>query len=204
MKGIIGKKIGMTQIFDKEGRVIPVTVLKTGPCTVIQIKTEEKDGYRGIVLGFEDVKEKSLNKPLKGKFTKLNLPLKKYLREFRDENIENYKIGDEIGVDIFKVGDKVSVIGFTKGKGFTGVVKRWGFKGGPKSHGSMIHRKPMSIGDTNPNRVIKGKKMPGHLGNERVKVKNLEIVKINKENNLILVKGAVPGAKGRVLRIIKT
>jgi large subunit ribosomal protein L3 len=200
MRGLLGKKIGMTQIFDEKGHPVAVTILEAGPCIITDIKTKEKNGYNAIQIGWEDVKETKLTKPILGIFKKNNLPPKKYLKEFRVENLDNYKIGAEIKVDIFKKDEYVDVTGITKGRGFTGVVKRWGFAGGPKTHGSMIHRKPMSIGDTNPARVIKGKKMPGHYGNEKVTVKNLKIMKIIPEKNLLLVKGAVPGAnKGLVI-----
>jgi large subunit ribosomal protein L3 len=202
-RGILGKKLGMTQIF-KEGEVIPVTVIKAGPCVVTQIKSEDKDGYSAIQIGFEEAKEKHVNKPLKGHFEKAGVPPHRYLAEVRLENgeKENYKLGQKITVDIFKEGEKVDVTGVSKGKGFAGVVKRWGFRGFPASHGARYHRAGGSIGMAAfPARVIKGMKMPGRMGNRKVTVQNLEIVDIDKEKNLLLVKGAVPGHKGSLIFI---
>lgn len=201
MKGLLGKKLGMTQIFDEKGSPVAVTIIEAGPCVITDIRTEEKNGYKAIQVGWLEVKESKLTKPVLGIFKKNNITPRKYLKEFRVENLENYKIGDEIKVDIFQKGEYVDVTGITKGRGFAGVVKRWGFGGGPKTHGSMVHRKPMSIGDTNPARVIKGKKMPGHYGNEKVTVKNLKIMKVIPEKNLLLVKGAVPGPNKGLLVI---
>ncbi len=201
-KGLIGKKVGMTQIFDEQGKVIPVTVIEAGPCTVVQVKTAEKDGYNGIQLGFGDVKEHKVNKPVKGHYTKVKLTPKKHLREFRVDSIENVKVGDEIKADTFAVGDKLDIQGTSKGKGFQGVIKRHGQSRGPMGHGSMYHRRPGSMGPTStPGRVFKGKKLPGHMGNETVTIQNLEVVKVDLDKNAILVKGSVPGAKGAILKL---
>ena len=203
-KTIIGKKIGMTQIFDEVGSVIPVTVIEAGPCVVTQVKTAESDGYNAIQLGFGDVKEKHLNKPLKGQFTKSKLALKKHLREFRVENAEE-KVGDEIKADVFAQGDRVDIQGTTKGKGFQGVIKRHGQHRGPMGHGSMYHRRPGSMGPTStPGRVFKGKKLPGHMGCETVTIQNLDVVRVDMDKNVILVKGSVPGPKGAILKIKKS
>jgi len=198
MVGLIGKKLGMTQIFGEEGRVIPVTVIKAGPCVVVQKKTEEKDGYSAVQLGFEEIKEKNVTKPLLGHFKKHGVKPQRILREFRWENLDEVKEGDVIKVDILEGYKYVDVEGISKGKGFQGVVKRWGFGGGPASHGTkQWHRRPGAIGAHSwPGRVWKGKKMPGRTGGERVTVKNLEIVEIRKDSNLLLVKGAVPGHNG--------
>ena len=201
-KGIIGKKVGMTQIFDEVGNVIPVTVIETTPNTVVQIKTIEKDGYNAIQLGYGEVKDKHINKPEKGHFSKANLTPKKHLREFRVENIENYKVGDEVKADIFQAGEKIDVQGITKGKGFQGVIKRHGQHRGPMGHGSMYHRRPGSMGSTStPGRVFKGKKLPGHMGKNTVTIQNLDVVKVDMDKNVILIKGSVPGAKGAILKI---
>lgn len=203
-KTIIGKKVGMTQIFDDKGLVIPVTVIEAGPCTVTQVKTVETDGYNSIQLGYGEVKEKHVNKPLKGHFTKSKLALKKHLREFRVENIEE-KVGDEIKADVFEAGDKIDVQGTTKGKGFQGVIKRHGQHRGPMGHGSMYHRRPGSMGPTStPGRVFKGKKLPGHMGCQTVTIQNLDVVRVDMDKNVILVKGSVPGPKGAVLKIKKS
>lgn len=201
-KGIIGKKIGMTQIFDEKGNVVPVTVIEATPNVVAQVKTVETDGYNSIQLGYGEVKDKHINKPEKGHFTKAGLTAKKHLREFRVEDVENYKVGDEVKADIFEAGEKIDVQGTTKGKGFQGVIKRHGQHRGPMGHGSMYHRRPGSMGSTStPGRVFKGKKLPGHMGVETVTIQNLEVVKVDLDKNVILVKGSVPGAKGAVLKI---
>ena len=200
-KAILGTKLGMTQIFAEDGKVIPVTVVKAGPCTVVQTKTVETDGYESVVVGFGDVKEKSLNKPMKGIFAKANVAPKKYLREFRFEEA-TLAVGDEIKADIFEAGEKVDVSGISKGKGFAGPMKRWGLHRGPMSHGSGYHRGSGSMGAcSNPGRVMKGKKLPGHMGVVKVTVQNLEVVKVDAENQLILVKGAIPGNKGGLVTI---
>ena len=200
-KAILGKKIGMTQIFDEKGRAIPVTVVEAGPCTVVQIKTKDSDGYEAVQLGFGEVKEKKLIRPIKGHFTKANITPKKHLREFRLEEI-SCNVGDEIKVDIFNKGETVDDTGTSKGKGFQGVIKRHGQSRGPMGHGSMYHRRPGSMGSTStPGRVYKGKNLPGHMGVETVTVQNLEIVKVDSDKNVLLIKGSVPGNKGAILKI---
>lgn len=203
-KAVLGKKIGMTQIFDEEGKAIPVTVIESKPCVVVQKKNLETDGYNAIQVGFGDVKEKRVSKPIKGHFKKAQLKPMKYLREFRLDNIDNYKVGQEINVDTFKPGDRVDVTGISKGKGFAGGVKRWHFNRGPMGHGSMYHRRPGSLGATDPARVFKGRKLPGRMGGERVTVQNLEVIKVYPDRNLMLVKGAVPGTKNSLLLIKDT
>ena len=201
-KALIGKKVGMTQIFDEEGKVIPVTVIEATPCTVTQIKTVEQDGYQAVQLGFGDVKEKKLNKPELGHLSKNKLAPKKYLREFRLDSIEGIKVGDELKADVFTAGDKVDIQGTSKGKGFQGVIKRHGQSRGPMGHGSMYHRRPGSMGPTStPGRVFPGKNLPGHMGVETVTIQNLEVVKVDLDKNVILVKGSVPGTKGSILKI---
>ena len=201
-KGIIGKKIGMTQIFDEKGNVVPVTVIEATPNVVAQVKTVETDGYNSIQLGYGEVKDKHINKPGKGHFTKAGLTAKKHLREFRVEDVENYKVGDEVKADIFEAGEKIDVQGTTKGKGFQGVIKRHGQHRGPMGHGSMYHRRPGSMGSTStPGRVFKGKKLPGHMGRVTVTIQNLDVVRVDMDKNVILVKGSVPGAKGAILKI---
>ena len=201
-KTLIGKKVGMTQIFDSEGKVIPVTVIEVGPCTVTQIKTVEQDGYQAVQLGFGDVKERKLTKPELGKFTKAKLTPKKYLREFRVDSVEGLNVGDELKADVFQAGDKVDIQGTSKGKGFQGVIKRHGQSRGPMGHGSMYHRRPGSMGPTStPGRVFPGKNLPGHMGDVTVTIQNLEVIKVDLDKNAILVKGSVPGAKGAILKI---
>jgi len=196
VEGLIGRKIGMTQKFDEVGNVIPVTVLKVGPCTVIQKKTEEKDGYAAIQLGFNEEKElRKPNKPWAGHFKKADIPPVKIVREFRYFDQNDIEEGSQFSVDMFDTGEKIHIIGMSKGKGFAGVIKRWGFHGGKGSHGSMFHRRPGSVGaSATPSRVVKGKKMPGQMGNEQVTVKNLIVIESDKENNLLIVKGSVPGS----------
>ena len=202
MKTLIGKKVGMTQIFDEKGRVIPVTVIEAGPCVVAQVKSVETDGYNAIQLGFGDVKESKLNKPEKGHFAKANIAPKKHLREFRLDDVSNFKVGDELKADVFEAGEKVDIQGTTKGKGFQGVIKRHGQHRGPMGHGSMYHRRPGSMGSTStPGRVFKGKKLPGHMGVQTVTIQNLEVVRVDLDKNVILVKGSVPGPKGAILKI---
>lgn len=208
VEGLIGKKIGMTQSFDEEGNVIPVTVIKAGPCTVIQKKTKEKDGYSALQLGFvEERPAKKASKALLGHLKKSKAAPIKLLREFRfddQEQVEEVKEGDQFFADIFQEGEKVHVVGTSKGKGFAGVVKRWGFRGGKASHGSMFHRAPGSIGASAfPSRVVKGKRLPGHMGQRRATVRNLTVIQADKEHNLLVVKGAIPGAKGGFLLIKK-
>ncbi len=207
MKTLIGRKVGMTQIFDEKGLVIPVTVIEAGPCPVVQIKTVETDGYNAVQLGFGAVKEKKVNKPESGHFKKASVKAVKHLREFRacEECIGTVKVGDEIKVDTFEIGDKVDIQGITKGKGFQGVIKRHGQSRGPMGHGSMYHRRPGSMGPcATPGRVFKGKKLPGHMGVDKVTVQNLEVVKVDLDKNAILIKGSVPGNKGSILKIKKS
>ncbi|NLL06624.1 MAG: 50S ribosomal protein L3 [Clostridiaceae bacterium] len=205
-KFILGKKIGMTQIFTEAGLSIPVTVIEAGPCTVIQKKTVDTDGYEAVKVGFVDAKEKGLNKPQKGQFSKIKVAPKKYVREFRAEDLDKYEVGQEIKVaDMFENGEKIDVTGISKGKGFAGVIKKYGHSRGRETHGSKYHRGVGSLGaNSNPARVFKGKKLPGHMGVERVTVQNLDIVRVDAERNLLLVKGAVPGAKGGLVIIKNT
>ena len=201
-KGLIGKKLGMTQIFDEQGKVIPVTVIEAGPCVVAQVKTVETDGYNAIQLGSGDVKESKINKPEKGHFAKSKLTPKKHLREFRLDSVENINVGDELKADTFTAGDQLDIQGTSKGKGFQGVIKRHGQSRGPMGHGSMYHRRPGSMGPTStPGRVFKGKKLPGHMGSQTITIQNLEVVRVDLDKNVILVKGSVPGAKGAILKL---
>ncbi|MBU5487243.1 50S ribosomal protein L3 [Clostridium sp. MSJ-8] len=193
-KAIIGKKIGMTQIFDQNGKVIPVTVVEAGPCVVIQKLTTEKNGYDAIQVGFGEVREKLLNKPAKGQFVKAGVSLRRTVKEFRLEDTTGYEVGQEIKADIFEVGDKVDVSGVSKGKGFQGVIKRWNAQRGPMTHGSKFKRAPGSMGaSSDPSRTFKNKHMPGHMGAVNTTVLNLEVVKVIPEKNLILIKGGIPG-----------
>ena len=204
-KGLIGKKIGMTQIFDEAGKVIPVTVVEAGPCAVTQVKTMENDGYEAIQVGFGDMKVSRVNKPMKGHFDKAGVSYKRFVREFRFENSEEYNVKDEIKADIFATGDKVDATAISKGKGFQGAIKRLGQSRGPMAHGSKFHRHQGSNGSaTTPGRVFKGKGMPGQMGNKKITTQNLEIVKVDVENNLILVKGAVPGPKKSLVTLKET
>ena len=201
MKGILGKKLGMTQIFTEEGIVVPVTVVEAGPNVVTQVKTVEKDGYNAIQVGFEDAKEKSLNKPQKGHLAAANV-LKKHLKEFRVDAVEEFTVGQEIKADLFAAGEKIDVTGTSKGKGFQGPIKRHGQSRGPASHGSRYHRRPGSMGACSfPGRVFKNKKLAGHMGSVKVTVQNLEVVRVDADKNLILVKGAIPGPKGSMVTI---
>ncbi|MCI9286890.1 MAG: 50S ribosomal protein L3 [Clostridia bacterium] len=201
MKAIIGKKIGMTQIFDEKGTVIPVTAIQAGPCVVAQVKTVETDGYNAVQLGFGEIKDKHINKPEAGHFKKAGIANKKHLREFRVNSID-VAVGDEVKVDVFAAGEKIDVQGTTKGKGFQGVIKRHGQSRGPMGHGSMYHRRPGSMGPTStPGRVFKGKKLPGHMGVQTVTIQNLDVVSVDLDKNVILVKGSVPGVKGALLKI---
>ena len=197
-KGIIGKKLGMTQLFDENGKIIPVTVIEAGPCTVVQKKTVENDGYQAVQLGYGDIAARKVNKPLKGKFDKADVAPKKVLKEFRLADTDAVNVGDILKADIFAAGEKVDVSGTSKGKGYAGAIKRWNFGRLVESHGTgPVARHQGSMGAcSDPSRVFKGKKMPGHLGAEKVTVQNLDVVKVDAENNLIAVKGAVPGAKG--------
>ncbi len=199
IQGFLGKKIGMTQIFREDGRVVPVTVIEAGPCVVTQVKTKETDGYEAVQLGFGDVKRR--NKPLSGHLKESRLS--RYLREVTADDPSEYRVGQTIGVDIFQAGEKVDVIGRSKGRGFAGVMKRWGFAGGPRTHGQSDRaRAPGSIGGgTTPGRVYKGLKMGGHMGNRRITVKGLEIIEVDAVRNLLLVKGGIPGAPNSLVQI---
>lgn len=201
-KGIIAKKIGMTQIFAENGILIPVTVLEAGPCVVTQVKTMENDGYQAIQVGFGEVKENKVNKPAKGHFEKAGVAATKLLKEFKFENASEYELGAVLKADIFEAGDKIDVSGVSKGKGFQGAIKRHNQHRGPMAHGSKYHRGVGSLSSaTTPGKVKKGKKMPGHMGAENVTIQNLEVVRVDADKNLLLVKGAVPGNKGSILVI---
>ena len=205
-KGIIGKKIGMTHIFDENGKVVPVTVVEAGPCVVSQKKTVENDGYAAVQIGFGDLKAHKVKKPMAGHFAKANVAPKRTLREFRFDDIDAYNVGDLVKADVFAAGDKVDVTGTSKGKGYAGVIKRWNFQRLKESHGSgPVARHGGSIGScSDPSRVYPGKKMAGHLGSERVTVQNLQVVKVDAENNLIAIKGAIPGPNGGTVVIHDT
>ena len=205
-KGIIGKKIGMTQIFDENGKVVPVTVVEAGPCVVSQKKTVENDGYAAVQIGFGDLKAHKVKKPMAGHFAKANVAPKRTLREFRFDDIDAYNVGDLVKADVFAAGDKVDVTGTSKGKGYAGVIKRWNFQRLKESHGSgPVARHGGSIGScSDPSRVYPGKKMAGHLGSERVTVQNLQVVKVDAENKLIAIKGAIPGPNGGTVVIHDT
>lgn len=203
--GILGKKVGMTRVYSEVGQVIPVTVIEAGPCKVLQVKTESTDGYRAIQVGFGDKKPSRINKAMGGHFKKSNSDGYYFIREFRVEDDSTYEVGQEITLDaVMKIGDKVDVQGVSKGKGFQGVIKRYGFSGGGAGHGSMFHRAPGSIGcSATPARVVKGKKMPGRMGNDNVLRKNVVVVDIRAEENVVLLKGPLPGAKNGLLKIFK-
>jgi large subunit ribosomal protein L3 len=203
-KGIIGKKIGMTQIFDEAGKVIPVTVIEAGPCVVVQKKTVENDGYASVQLGFGELNEKHTNKPMKGHFAKADVAAKRTLKEFRLDNIDAVNVGDILKADTFAVGDIVDISGTSKGKGFQGTIKRYNNSKLKETHGTgPVHRHAGSMGAcSSPSRIYKGKKMPGHMGAEKVTIQNLEVVKIDAENNLIAVKGAIPGPKNGIVTVV--
>lgn len=205
-KGLIGKKIGMTQLFDENGKVIPVTVVEAGPCTVVQKKTVENDGYAAVQVGFGDVKVQRVNKPMAGHFKKADVAPKKVLKEFRLEDTESVNVGDVLKADVFAAGDRVDVVGTSKGKGTAGAIKRWNFSRLKESHGTgPVARHAGSLGAcSDPSRVYKGKKLAGHLGSERVTIQNLDIVKVDAENNLIAIKGAIPGPRGGIVVIADT
>jgi large subunit ribosomal protein L3 len=204
-KAILATKVGMTQVFAEDGAFIPVTVLQAGPCPVVQVKTAEKDGYDAVQVGFGDIREKLVNKPMKGHFAKANFANKRFLKEFRFENAADYSVGQEIKADIFAAGDKIDASGVSKGKGYAGAIKRFGLSRGPMGHGSKYHRHAGSNGPaTTPGRVFKGKHMPGQMGNVNVTVQNLEVVRVDVDNNMILVKGAVPGAKKSLIILKET
>lgn len=204
-KAILARKVGMTQIFNEEGALIPVTVLQAGPCVVTQIKTVANDGYSAVQVGFEDIREKLVNKPRKGQFDKAGVPYKRFIREFKLEDAENYSVKDEIKADVFSAGDKVDATAISKGKGFQGAIKRLGQSRGPMAHGSKFHRHQGSNGAcSSPSKVFKGKGMPGHMGCKKITVQNLEIVRVDAEKNLLLVKGAVPGPRKALVTIRET
>ncbi len=204
-KAILATKVGMTQIFNDAGVLVPVTVLQAGPCVVTQVKTVDNDGYKAVQVGFVDKREKLVNKPLKGHFDKAGVSYKRFIREFKFDNAEDYSVKDEIKADIFAAGDKIDATAISKGKGFQGAIKRLGQSRGPMAHGSKFHRHQGSNGAcSDPSRVFKGKGMPGQMGNKQVTVQNLEIVQVDAENNLILVKGAVPGPKKALVTLKET
>jgi len=200
-KGILGKKLGMTQIFAADGKIVPVTVVEAGPCVVIQKKTTALDGYEAVQVGFDTLREKLSNKPQKGHFAKASVKPTRHLREFRLEDVEALNVGDEIKADVFAEGDLVDVSGISRGKGFTGAIKRWNFHRGPMTHGSKYHRGPGSLGKRSWARVPKGRPGPGHLGVDKVTVQGLRVVRIDLDRNIILIRGAVPGAKGSLVTI---
>ncbi|MDI6709817.1 MAG: 50S ribosomal protein L3 [Thermoanaerobacterales bacterium] len=200
-KGILGRKLGMTQVFTPEGLVVPVTLIEAGPCTVVQKKTPESDGYGAVQLGWGDVKERKVTKPLRGHFAKAGLKPLRYLREVRVEDPDSYTVGQEIKCDLFSTGELVDVTGTTKGRGFAGGIKRHGFHRGPMKHGSKYHRRPGSAAAKGPARVFKGRRMPGQYGVEQVTVQNLEVVKVDPERNLLAVKGAIPGPKNGLVLV---
>ncbi|MGQ9630310.1 MAG: 50S ribosomal protein L3 [bacterium] len=203
--GIIGRKLGQTQIFTEDNVAVPVTVIEAGPCPIVQIKTVEKEGYSAIQMGFGGIRSGLVNRPLAGHFKRANVPPTRILREFRVSDVRGYNVGDVVRADIFKAGDYVDVSGTSKGRGFTGVVKRFGNRGGGAAHGSMFHRAPGSIGSSSaPSRVFKNQKLPGRMGGERVTVQNLKVVEVDPERNLLVVKGAVPGPKNGTLIIRKS
>ena len=205
VKEIYGKKIGMTQIFGENGVAIPVTAIEVMPLTVVAKKTQDKDGYNAIVVSFGDIKEKNANKPHKGIFEKAGVEVQKYLKEIKVENVDEYEVGSKITVEAFEQNDKVDVQGTSKGKGFQGVIKRHGQHRGPMGHGSMYHRRPGSMGSTTtPGRVFKGKKLPGHMGSQTSTILNLDVVKVDTDKNVILVKGSIPGAKKSIVRVRKS
>jgi len=198
-KGILAKKIGMTQIFTTEGRVVPVTVVEAGPCPVVQKKTVATDGYNAIQLGFSMLRESLCNKPRKGHFQKASLKPMRYVREFKVSDVDSYEVGQEVLVNLFTVGDKIDVVGKAKGKGFAGMIKRHHASRGPMAHGSKYHRRTGSLGAKGPARVFKGRKLPGRMGGQRVTIQNLEVIRVDADKNLILIKGAVPGANKSLL-----
>lgn len=204
-KAILAQKIGMTQIFDENGVLIPVTVLEAGPCVVTQVKTQENDGYSSVQVGFGEIRENLVNKPDKGHFDKAGVAVKRFLKEFRFEDAEDYEVGQEIKADVFAAGDKIDATAISKGKGFQGAIKRHGQSRGPMGHGSKFHRHQGSNGAcSDPSKVFKGKGMPGHMGHVRVTIQNLEVVRIDLDNNVILVKGSVPGPKKSLVVLKET
>ncbi|WDF51582.1 50S ribosomal protein L3 [Paenibacillus sp. KACC 21273] len=204
MKGILGRKLGMTQVFTAEGNVIPVTVIEAGPCVVLQKKNLENDGYEAVQIGFADKKASRSNKPEAGHATKANTVPKRYVREIRGVDLANVEVGQELKADLFAQGEFVDVTGISKGKGFAGVIKRWGQSRGPMSHGSRYHRRPGSMGSIQANRVPKGKRLPGHMGHDTVTIQRLEVIRVDAERNVILVKGSIPGAKNSYVKVRET
>lgn len=203
--GLLGRKVGMTQVFDEAGRAIPVTVVQAGPCTIVKKKTAEKDGYEAVQVGYLPAKPKRLSKPLQGHFVKANVPPMRHLQEMRLHSAADYETGQTLTVDLFADGEEVVVTGTSKGRGFQGGVKRWGYRGGAKSHGSMFHRAPGSIGASSfPSRVFKGHHMPGRMGGARVTIRGLQVVRRDPGRNLLLIRGAVPGPQGALLTVRKT
>jgi large subunit ribosomal protein L3 len=200
-KAILGKKLGMTQLFTSEGLAVPVTVIEAGPCQVVSVKTDKKDGYSAIQVGFAEKRENLFTKPVKGQFDKAGVRPLRFLRELRIGDCSGYEVGQDIKADVFSTGEKVDVIGTSKGKGFAGGIKRHGFHRGPTSHGSRYHRRPGSLGAKGVARVFKGRKLPGHMGSERVTIQNLEVVRVDPERNLLAVKGAIPGPRGGLVII---
>jgi len=202
-RGILGRKIGMTQLF-VDDQAVGVTVIETDPCTIVQIKTDESDGYNALQLGYDEVKDSKVTRPIAGHFGKAGVPPHRHLFEIRVDNPDDYTVGDKLSVDLFEEGSKVDIAGITKGRGFQGVVKRYNFAGGPATHGSHFHRRPGSVGNcVKPGRVIKGKKLPGQMGSKRKTVRGLKILRVDPERNLLIVKGATPGARGAILELGK-
>lgn len=202
-RGILGRKIGMTQLF-VDDQAVGATVIETSPCTIVQIKTNESDGYNALQLGYDEVKETKVTRPLAGHFGKSGVTPHRHLFEIRIDNPEDYTVGDTLSVDLFEEGDKIDIAGTSKGRGFQGVVKRWNFAGGPKTHGSHFHRRPGSVGNcVKPGRVIKGKKLPGQMGSHRTTVRALRVLRVDSERNLLIVKGSTPGARGTILELGK-
>lgn len=205
INGLLGKKVGMARVFTENGGTVEVTMVQAGPCTVVQRKTEDSDGYEAVQLGFGDVKDKRCTKPLKGHFAKAGTTPKRHMKEFRVGADSELKAGDEIKANIFAAGDRVDVSGVSKGKGFAGVIKRYGFGGGPGAHGSHFHRAPGSIGQSaDPAKVYKGKRLPGHMGDRKTTVQNLEVVSVDPEKNIVTVRGAIPGAPGGLVIVKKS
>jgi large subunit ribosomal protein L3 len=201
MKGILGKKLGMTQVFTAEGNVVPVTVIEAGPCVVLQKKEQASDGYEAVQLGFADKKQSRQLKPEIGHASKANTAPKRYVKEIRGVNVADFEVGQQLKADLFAEGEFVDVTGISKGKGFAGVIKRWGQSTGPMSHGSRYHRGPGSMGSIQANRVPKGKRLPGHMGSETITIQNLEVVRVDAERNVLLVKGSIPGPKNSFVKI---
>lgn len=204
MSGLIGRKLGMTQFFDDGGKIVPVTVVEAGPCPVVQLKTQERDGYDAVQLGFGDKKKSRVRKPSAGHFARAGVSVLRHLKEFRVEDAGSFELGQELNVEMFEAGDRVAVTGRSKGRGFAGVVKRHGMKGGSQTHGCMSKRTPGALGAASyPARVFKGRRLPGHMGDERVTVRNLEVVRVDSEKNVLLVRGAVPGPRNGIVLIRK-